>query len=189
MRRRNRRAIIHSIPYFISCRVLQGQRPPPLEVAAPVVLEAMGQIGERWQAKLHAYVVMPDHWHALISTTPPHHISRVMASIKTSSALLLRHPAGGDKHLWQPGFFDHVCRNDEDLSNSLRYIHFNPVKKGLVGLPEQWPWSSWYGYFEGGEPPVPIAPVSGAFDVRWAEWGWHPGPRRRPRRRGGEESR
>jgi putative transposase len=177
MRRRNRRVIVHNIPYFITCRTLLGVGPPPIQDLASAVLHALSCLLEKWQCRPHAYVVMPDHWHALLTTSPPNDISRVMTSVKTQSALKVGRTVKGIGTIWQPGFHDHVCRNEDDFFNALTYIHWNPVAAELVASPEAWPWSSWYAYAEGGSPPIPTVPIGGSFDSRWAEWHRHPGPR------------
>lgn len=45
------------------------------------------------------------------------------------------------KHLWQPGFFDHVIRNEKDLNENLNYIAFNPVRAGYVTQPYFYPYT------------------------------------------------
>jgi len=46
------------------------------------------------------------------------------------------------KHLWQPRFFDHVIRNDDDLRHNLDYITMNPVRAGYVARPEFYPYTA-----------------------------------------------
>ena len=56
------------------------------------------------------------------------------------------------EHVWQKRFYDFNVWNEEKRGEKLRYIHRNPVKRGLVAKPEQWPWSSFreYAYREKG---------------------------------------
>ena len=177
IRRRNHRVIVHGIPYFITCDTLPGRRPPPLPVLAPAVLDELSLIDCKWKSKLHGYVVMPDHWHALLTTSTPYNISWVMGSTKSDSARVVERRRPGTGTVWQPGFYDHVCRDERDFFAALDYIHWNPVEAKLAPAPEVAEWSSWYGYAEGGVPPVPIVALEGAFDSRWVEWRRHPGPR------------
>lgn len=46
-----------------------------------------------------------------------------------------------NKHLWQPGFYDHVIRNDQDLQDNLSYIAINPVRAGYVTQPQFYPYT------------------------------------------------
>ncbi len=186
---RNRRVIVHNVPYFITCQTLSD---PVIAVAAlgQSVLDALSVIGARWGAELHAYVVMPDHWHALISTHEPHDISTVMDDAKTKAVFSFNRLSGHVGSIWQRRFYDHVCRDEEEFHRILSYVHHNPVEWELVDSPGDWPWSSWFAYNEGGEPPIPVVPIDGPFDSWWVEWQRHPPPRwehpsRRHRRRRG----
>jgi putative transposase len=56
-------------------------------------------------------------------------------------------------HVWQRRFYDFVvCGNRHKRSENLRYMHENPVRRGLVTSPDEWPWSSYraYAYKENG---------------------------------------
>ena len=57
--------------------------------------------------------------------------------------------------VWQRRFWEHTIRDQEDLNRHLDYIHYNPVKHGLVKCAAEWPWSSFHryvrmGYYEEG---------------------------------------
>jgi putative transposase len=58
--------------------------------------------------------------------------------------------------LWQGRFFEHALRSVRKYHACLDYIHYNPVKRGLVKAPEEWPWSSIHSY--GGSGPI-LLPV------------------------------
>ncbi len=57
-------------------------------------------------------------------------------------------------HIWQRRFYDFVVFSEEKRVEKLRYMHRNPVKRGLAGKPEQWTWSSFRHYAEGESGPV-----------------------------------
>jgi len=52
--------------------------------------------------------------------------------------------------VWQRRFWEHTIRDEEDLENHFDYIHYNPVKHGLVARPGDWPWSSFHRWVERG---------------------------------------
>lgn len=52
----------------------------------------------------------------------------------------------GEHNLWQPRFWEHTIRNNHDYENHINYIHFNPVKHGLVNRASEWPYSSFHRY-------------------------------------------
>ncbi len=57
-------------------------------------------------------------------------------------------------HIWQRRFYDFVVFTEKKRVEKLRYMHRNPVKRGLVLEPQQWPWSSFCDYAEGQHGPV-----------------------------------
>ena len=97
--------------------------------------------------KLHflllGYVLMPDHWHALIWTTYPLTISRVVQDIKWTSAGSLNRARKASGSLWQHQFWDRFVRHVKEFPDRLFYMHLNPVRKGLVEKPKEWRWSSY----------------------------------------------
>ena len=93
------------------------------------------------QYLLHAYVVMPNHVHLLISPQLP--ISRIMRGIKGVSARDANRILGRKgKIFWQDESYDHWVRDEEQFGKILFYIEYNPVGVGLVKRPEEWKWSS-----------------------------------------------
>ena len=92
--------------------------------------------------RLLGYVLMPDHWHALIWPAYPLTISRVVQDVKWISARRLNCERGAAGPVWQHQFWDRLVRHAKEFRERLDYLHFNPVRKGLVRRPEAWPWSS-----------------------------------------------
>jgi putative transposase len=111
---------------------------------------------------IDAVVVLPDHLHAIF-TLPPEDadFSGRWRRIKGhfSSALidtgveLKRRPNGG-LALWQRRFWEHAIRDESDFSRHIDYIHFNPVKHGLVSRVCDWPYSSFHRYVREGVLPA-----------------------------------
>jgi len=52
--------------------------------------------------------------------------------------------------IWQRRFWEHQIRDESDLQRHVDYIHFNPVKHGLVRHVEDWPWSTYHKYTKKG---------------------------------------
>ncbi len=59
-----------------------------------------------------------------------------------------------ERGIWQRRFYEHTCRDEDDLKRCIDYIHVNPVKHGLVGRVIDWPWSSFHRYVRLGEYPI-----------------------------------
>ncbi len=130
-------------------------------------LEVLEQARCRYGFVVVGYVVMPEHFHLLISEPEKGTPSTVMQVLKQRFArkILKRvreraDPAQGqlwdeeltEGHVWQRRFYDFVVWSHAKRLEKLRYIHRNPVKRGLVLQPEQLPWSSFrhYAYDEAG---------------------------------------
>ncbi len=95
---------------------------------------------------IYGYVVMPDHWHALIWTTTPLTISRVVQDIKWLSASALNRARRTSGTIWQHQFWDRFVRHRKEFNQRIAYMHLNPVRKGLVARPEHWRWSSYNNF-------------------------------------------
>ena len=91
---------------------------------------------------LTAWVLMPDHWHAIIYPSYPLTISTVLHAVKVSSMISINLGRRERGELWQDRFFDHALRTVRDYHEKVEYIHLNPVKRGLAKRPEGWKWSS-----------------------------------------------
>jgi putative transposase len=107
---------------------------------------------------------MPEHFHLLISEPQESTPSVVMQVLKQrfvrtvlsqpSRQLSLRPEVAGE--IWQRRFYDFNVWTERKRIEKLRYMHRNPVKRGLVSGPEQWAWSSFRGYAFGEAGPVRI---------------------------------
>ena len=90
------------------------------------------------------YVFLPDHFHLLLRPTGPSNFSQIMQSLKRNFTLEYKRLIGisGRMKFWQKGFWDHIIRDDIDFERHLDYIHYNPVRHGLIDKPAAWPHSS-----------------------------------------------
>jgi REP element-mobilizing transposase RayT len=89
---------------------------------------------------LHAYVVMPNHVHLLV--TPHVNAMHWLGPLKGFTAHQANRVLARHAPFWQDESYDHLVRNGEEFRRTLRYIENNPVKAGLVQSPELFPWSS-----------------------------------------------
>jgi putative transposase len=100
------------------------------------------------------YVVMPDHVHLLLTEPERTKLFIALQMLKQNVARRLRGPEGGP--LWQPRYYDFNVWSYAKQTEKLRYIHRNPVGRGLVQSPEEWAWSSFRHYLSGAEGIVEI---------------------------------
>jgi len=118
---------------------------------------------------------MPEHVHLLILPHEGTRISQILQTIKQPVAQrariwLRRHrtalhaslcsvaPDGNVRfRFWQPGGgYDRNLWSRREIWRKVHYIHANPVRRGLVARPEEWPWSSWRAWHEGLNEPIRI---------------------------------
>lgn len=144
-------------------------RRPVLGTAArrSLFLEILEQVRCCYGFVVVGYVVMPEHFHLLISEPEKGTPSTAMQVLKQRFARQLLQLLRGqgesaqgelwdemlaEGQVWQRRFYDFVVWNHSKRLEKLRYIHRNPVKRGLVLEPGQWPWSSfrYYAYDETG---------------------------------------
>ncbi len=130
-------------------------------------VQVLEQVRKRYRFVVVGYVVMPEHVHLLLSEPERANPSVVMQALKQGFArrLLRRQRAQHDPrqgtlwsgaveqgHIWQRRFYDFVVWTAHKRVEKLRYMHRNPVRRGLVLEPDQWRWSSFrdYAYGESG---------------------------------------
>jgi putative transposase len=89
---------------------------------------------------LHEFVLMPDHFHLLI--TPSIALERAVQLIKGGFSYRAMRDLGTNAEIWQRGFSDHRIRDAEDYEKHVHYIHLNPVKKFLSAVPAEHCYSS-----------------------------------------------
>lgn len=129
-----------------------------------LLLEVLESVRRRYRFVVLGYVVMPEHVHLLLSEPERGNPSKVMQAVKQGFARrLLRKLRAGfdpgqgslwntaldDGHIWQARFYDFVVFTEKKRVEKLRYMHRNPVKRGLVLEPRQWAWSSYRHYADG----------------------------------------
>ena len=139
------------------------RRQPQLrdERLCDLFVECLERMRRKYRFRVYGYVVMPEHVHLLVSEPEVEALATAIQALKISVARramsCLREPTsaksgqmwgtvGEDVPLWQKRYYDHNVRNYESFVGKLRYIHRNPVKRGLVEKPEDWKWSSFRHY-------------------------------------------
>ena len=86
--------------------------------------------GDWWA---HLVLLMPDHMHALMGFQRQTEMNAAIAQWK-------RYSAREAKIQWQSGYFEHRLRNDKNGVEKAHYIRMNPVRAGLAGTPQEWPY-------------------------------------------------
>jgi REP-associated tyrosine transposase len=98
-----------------------------------------------------AWVVLPTHYHLMAECHPLSAISEPLRRVHARTARELNRREGSlGRQVWYR-FSDRLIRNERHYYTTLNYIHYNPIKHGLVSKPLEWPCSSvhWYAEHEG----------------------------------------
>ena len=125
---------------------------------------------------LHAFVVMPDHIHLLITVLPGSTLERTMQLIKggfsreAGKLLSLAHP------FWQKSFVDRRVRDADEFQRFREYIHQNPVAANLCNSPQEYPYCSANSRFVVEALPQRLKPQAGDAVKLYREAVLHPLP-------------
>lgn len=140
--------------FFVTFNVARNVR----DLSTPerdLVLEILAELRSRLGFLLLGYCVMPDHVHLLL-WPKLEGVTRITRDLKSISGHGISRRRGQRGAIWQPSFFDFICRRARDVSLKLKYIHENPVQAGFVKDPGEWDWSSHRFYAKTG--PCSIQP-------------------------------
>jgi putative transposase len=103
------------------------------------------QVRRQYKFFITGYVVMPEHVHLLMSEPEKGTLASALQVLKQLVAQRL----GGGNQFWQPRYYDFNVSSQLKCKEKLRYLHRNPVKRGLVAKPEDWEWSSFRHWLTG----------------------------------------
>ena len=114
--------------------------------AAHIFEAALERVRRMYHLRIYAYVVMPEHVHLLLGEPERATLAVALKSLKQG---ISRQLIGEAAHLWQKRYYDFNVRDRQQFLEKLRYIHRNPVRRGLCERPEEWEWSSFRHYSTG----------------------------------------
>ena len=126
---------------------------------------ALERVRRSYGLHVYGYVIMPEHVHLLLSEPQKDTLAGALKSLKqgVSRRLIGNLPLkvrpglnGAPEHFWQKRYYDFNIRDYPQFVEKLRYIHRNPVRRGLCDRPEDWQWSSFRHYATGAEGRVEI---------------------------------
>ena len=102
------------------------------------------QTRRRYVFHVFGYVIMPEHIHMLVSEPKRGMLDRVFQALKTSVS-----KQSDKRPFWLARYYDFNVQSEEKRIEKLKYMHRNPVTRGLVTRPEEWKWSSFRHYLTG----------------------------------------
>ncbi len=159
-----RRLFIPGGTYFFTV-VTQDRRPIlTTDTARACLRTAIRTVRKKQPFGLLAIVLLPDHLHTVWALPPgderyplrwaqiKEQFSRLSLASGGEEALVsesrMRHRERG---IWQRRYWEHACRDEDDLKRCVDYVHWNPVKHGLVKRVTDYPWSTFHRFVKEGE--------------------------------------
>jgi putative transposase len=127
-----KRIILSNHCYFVTTAVRDRKELLLEETICSLILEDLEFYRKKYEFGFHAYVIMPDHLHLLLSLKEKGNISKIMHDFKSHTAQEINKVLKSRGALWQEGFYDHIIRNEKDFRKRIDYIHKNPLSSGLV---------------------------------------------------------
>jgi putative transposase len=126
--------------YFITVGTFQKQQVLQSDRMAGLLLDVLLDYRSQEKYLLHEFVLMPDHFHLLIS--PLLTLERALQLIKGGFSCRAKRELGFHGEIWEKSFYDRRVRDWEEYSAFRRYIQKNPVKRALTDTPEEYRYSS-----------------------------------------------
>ncbi len=137
--------------YFFTVNLLERRGNALLNDRIDLLRDAVRRVRRSRPFTIDAWAVLPDHLHC-VWTLPPGEddFSARWRLIKTffvrdlprTERLSRVRRADGERGIWQRRFWERAIRDDEDYAAHMDYVHFNPVKHGLVASPADWPYAT-----------------------------------------------
>src|SRR5215472_9113178 len=144
--------------HFITCSCYRRQKFLDSVRWRDLFLDILEQVRAKYDFVVAGYVVMPEHFHLLISEPRVGKLSLAMQVLKQRVSRRCRGRKRkkanqmqlwedqSPRAFWQPRYYDFNVFSERKCVEKLRYIHCNPVKRSLVESPELWRWSSFRHY-------------------------------------------
>jgi putative transposase len=153
-----RRALLPGRTYFFTVVTNQRHRILVETQARKALRTAFLKVKVSHPFRIVAICLLPDHLHCLWTlpeddwdySTRWKMIKATFSRLGAAGEITGSKIKKGEVGVWQRRFWEHVIRDSEDLNRHTDYIHYNPVKHGLVRSVRDWPWSSFHRYVKWG---------------------------------------
>lgn len=139
---------LENCAYFVTTKTIRNKPYFRDHHLAELFVENLYSCREKYKFLLLAFVLMPEHFHALIAPQTGYTISGVMQKIKSLFVKRLREEMNWSGTFWQKSFYDFVIYREEKLLEKINYTLQNPVRKGIVENPEDYRFSTANNKFE-----------------------------------------
>lgn len=142
------RSSVGSQTYFLTARTWQGRALFRSERLAVLFLETLSHYRSAGKYQIHEFVVMPNHFHLLLTLVGGTTLERAVQFIKGGFSRRAGQEVSRSLEIWQRGYVDHRIRDAVDYVRHRDYIRLNPVRAGVVESQEVFRYSSANPSFE-----------------------------------------
>lgn len=150
----NYRRVLHpGGTYFFTVNLLQRHGNDLLTRHIDLLREIVISVQSRHPFHIHGWVVLPDHMHCVLEFPEKDSdfatrwrlikmgFSKGLPKTERLSKVRVNR---GERGIWQRRYWEHLIRDDADFQTHMDYVHFNPVKHGLVNQVAHWPYSTFH---------------------------------------------
>ena len=113
-----------------------------------VLLDLLQESASRFSVAIHAYVLMANHFHLLVSPDTAEGVPQLMQTVGRRYVRYFNDAQGRSGTLWEGRYRSTVIQPDRYLLPCMAYMDLNPVRAGMVVQADEYPWSS-YGHYAG----------------------------------------
>ncbi|MFH1597487.1 MAG: transposase [Patescibacteria group bacterium] len=136
--------------YFITAKTIGKNNHFSSNKKKEILKNRLSQTVKELKIIIYAWVILDNHYHLLIKIKKKSDLSKLMQLFHgRTSYILNKVDDKKGRQVWF-NYWDHCIRNEKDFNNHLNYIHFNPVKHGLVSKPGDYKYSSYGQYLKKG---------------------------------------
>ena len=119
----------------------------PNDKLCQIVINDLNFYRNKFRFLLHGYVIMPNHFHGIITVSNKVNVSEIMRDFKSHVSFEINKILNRKGEFWQEDFYEHGIRNKLDFEEKINYIHYNPVTANLIKDPTDFKYSSYRDYY------------------------------------------
>jgi putative transposase len=152
-------------PYHVTMRVNNREEfPCGMDYAWKVLTDELHCRDIVAGSKTHAFVLMPNHFHLLI-TTPDQTLDKIMQVFGEATTRIINTKCRRHGHLYSGRYYWSLITNHSYYFHALKYVYRNPSKAGLAEVAENYPYSTLYGVSGNGQLPLRLHPARESFET------------------------
>ncbi len=136
------RALHGSNTYFVTANTFDSHSLFQSAQLATLFVNTLFEYRRQGRFLIHEFVVMPNHFHILLTPAPGVSLERAMQFIRGGFSYCVAKELGKKGEIWQRGYVDHRIRDAEDYVRHVEYVRMNPVRGHLVEIAEEYLYSS-----------------------------------------------